>query len=90
MAGKASAKVKARVRGKTSTRKHKCAALENGNGNHRGITEVTLIPGDGIGPEVMAAAVKVIEAGGVRVKWDIQQAGAAALKLYDDPVRRLY
>ena len=86
MAGKVSVRAKAKVSGKTSARTHKCAALEKGNGNHRGAVEVTLIPGDGIGPEVMAAAVKVIEASGVRVKWDIQQAGAAALKLYDDPV----
>ncbi len=31
---------------------------------------VTLIPGDGIGPEVTAAAARVIEAAGVQVNWD--------------------
>jgi isocitrate dehydrogenase (NAD+) len=68
-------------------RKHHLAALENGikAGHHR-TAEVTLIPGDGIGPEVMGAAVRVIEAAGIRIKWDTQEAGAAALKRQDNPV----
>jgi len=37
---------------------------------------VTLIPGDGIGPEVVDAAVRVIEATGVDIAWDRQEAGA--------------
>ncbi len=41
---------------------------------------ITLIPGDGIGPEVIAAAASVVEATGVRVTWDRQLAGAAALE----------
>jgi isocitrate dehydrogenase (NAD+) len=41
---------------------------------------VTLIPGDGVGPEVTRAAVRVLEAAGVRVDWDLQQAGSTALK----------
>jgi len=40
---------------------------------------VTLIPGDGVGPEVTGAAVRVLEAAGVQITWDLQQAGAAAL-----------
>ncbi|MEN2995055.1 MAG: isocitrate/isopropylmalate dehydrogenase family protein [Thermodesulfovibrio sp.] len=36
---------------------------------------VTLIPGDGIGPEISLAMVKVVEATGVEIKWDIQYAG---------------
>lgn len=72
---------------KAAVAKHKCAALESCNGgSHRRIAEATLIPGDGIGPEVMAAAVRVIEASGVRIKWDTQEAGAAALKRQDNPV----
>jgi isocitrate dehydrogenase (NAD+) len=47
---------------------------------------VTLIPGDGVGPEVTGAAVRVLEAAGVRVKWDIQQAGATALKNSGTPI----
>ncbi|MCX7988247.1 MAG: isocitrate/isopropylmalate dehydrogenase family protein [Thermodesulfovibrio sp.] len=36
---------------------------------------ITLIPGDGIGPEISEAMVKVVEATGVEIKWDIQNAG---------------
>ncbi len=36
---------------------------------------VTLIPGDGIGPEISEATVKVLEATGVKFNWDIQHAG---------------
>lgn len=39
---------------------------------------VTLIPGDGIGPEVTAAAQAVIAAAGVSIAWDVCAAGAAA------------
>jgi isocitrate dehydrogenase (NAD+) len=37
----------------------------------------TLIPGDGIGPEVTAATLRVIEAAHVRIEWEVQEAGAA-------------
>src|SRR3954449_8008361 len=37
---------------------------------------VTLIPGDGIGPEVVTAARRIIEATGAPVAWDEQRAGA--------------
>jgi isocitrate dehydrogenase (NAD+) len=40
---------------------------------------VTLIPGDGIGPEVAAAAVRVVAATGLDVDWETQPAGATAL-----------
>ena len=41
----------------------------------------TLIPGDGIGPEVTAATVQVIDATGVKIEWDRQElVGAEALK----------
>jgi isocitrate dehydrogenase (NAD+) len=49
-------------------------------------TVVTLIPGDGVGPEVIGAAVEVLEGAGVRVHWDTQLAGAAALKNSGTPV----
>lgn len=39
---------------------------------------ITLIPGDGIGPEVTAAACAIVEAVGVAVQWDVQPAGLAA------------
>lgn len=41
--------------------------------------KVTLIPGDGIGPEVTDAAVKCCEALGVDIHWEIYQAGETAL-----------
>ncbi|MFM7719513.1 MAG: isocitrate/isopropylmalate family dehydrogenase, partial [Actinomycetota bacterium] len=41
---------------------------------------VTLIPGDGIGPEVSAAARAVLDATGVGIDWDVQEAGAAVLE----------
>ena len=47
--------------------------------------EVTLIPGDGVGPEVIGAAVSVLEATGVKLKWDRQLAGAAGIKRYGSP-----
>ena len=37
---------------------------------------LTLIPGDGIGPEITDAVVKIIEKAGVEINWDIQSAGA--------------
>lgn len=37
---------------------------------------ITLIPGDGIGPEITRAMVKVVEATGVDIKWDTVNAGA--------------
>ena len=42
---------------------------------------VTLIPGDGIGPEITKAVVKILEEAGAQIEWDIQTAGAdVALK----------
>ncbi|WP_394822077.1 isocitrate/isopropylmalate dehydrogenase family protein [Pendulispora albinea] len=38
---------------------------------------ITLIPGDGIGPEVSDATRRVLEAAGVAIEWDVQEAGAA-------------
>jgi len=44
---------------------------------------VTLIPGDGIGPEVVAATVRVLEASGVQFKWERAEAGAEVVAKYD-------
>ena len=41
---------------------------------------VTLIPGDGVGPEVIAATRKVLEATGVEFQWEVINAGASALE----------
>ncbi|MBA3322292.1 MAG: isocitrate dehydrogenase (NAD(+)) [Pyrinomonadaceae bacterium] len=45
---------------------------------------ITLIPGDGIGPEVAAAVVRIIEAAGVEVAWETHYAGAQALEKFGD------
>lgn len=47
---------------------------------------VTLIPGDGIGPEISRSARRCIEATGVKVKWDIVEAGEAVIKKYKTPL----
>jgi isocitrate dehydrogenase (NAD+) len=47
---------------------------------------ITLIPGDGVGPEVTAAVVRIIEASGVAIEWESFIAGAEALARYGDPL----
>ncbi len=47
---------------------------------------VTLIPGDGIGPEISEATVKVLEATGVKFNWDIQHAGEEVYKKEGTPL----
>jgi isocitrate dehydrogenase (NAD+) len=47
---------------------------------------VTLIPGDGIGPEVVSAAVEVIEAAGARLQWERAAAGAGAVPTHGTPI----
>jgi isocitrate dehydrogenase (NAD+) len=45
---------------------------------------VTLIPGDGIGPEVSTATRRVLEATGIAFEWDVQEAGVTALEKVGD------
>lgn len=47
---------------------------------------VTLIKGDGIGPEITEATIKVIEAAGARIKWEEVSAGESALKKFNTPL----
>ncbi len=47
---------------------------------------VTLVPGDGVGPEICEAAVRVLEATGVQLDWDVQQAGERAIKEFGTPL----
>lgn len=47
---------------------------------------VTLIPGDGIGPEVTKAMVKVVEATGVDIKWEEVKAGEEVIEKYNTPI----
>ena len=48
--------------------------------------DVTLIPGDGTGPEVVTAARRVLEATGVEFHWVIQDAGANVVEKYGTPL----
>src|SRR4029078_12581072 len=43
---------------------------------------ITLIPGDGIGPEIVAATVRIIEAAVVDIAWETHIMGAQALEKY--------
>jgi isocitrate dehydrogenase (NAD+) len=43
---------------------------------------VTLIPGDGIGPEVTEAVLRILKVGGVTIEWDPHEAGVTALERY--------
>src|SRR6476469_10593299 len=45
---------------------------------------ITLIPGDGIGPEVASNVVRIIEAAGVEVQWETHYAGAQALEKFGE------
>ncbi len=48
--------------------------------------KITLIPVDGIGPEVTDAMVKVVEASGVKIKWERVDAGEALIEKYNTPM----
>ena len=46
----------------------------------------TLIPGDGIGPDITDATVRILEASGAQFDWDRRLAGMAAVDKFDDPM----
>ena len=48
--------------------------------------KVTLIPGDGTGPEIMATVRKVVDATGVKIDWDVQEAGVDIMKTAGTPL----
>jgi len=48
--------------------------------------DVTLIPGDGIGPEITEQTVRVLEATGLHFNWDVQRAGMSAVDAGLDPL----
>jgi isocitrate dehydrogenase (NAD+) len=48
--------------------------------------KVTLIPGDGIGPEITDAVLRIIEATGVEVEWEECLAGTEAVNRFGDPL----
>ena len=47
---------------------------------------ITLIPGDGVGPEVSAAARRVIDATGVDIEWEVHDAGLDVMDTYGEPM----
>jgi isocitrate dehydrogenase (NAD+) len=47
---------------------------------------ITLIPGDGIGPEITKAVTKVLEHSGVKIEWEVVEGGLTALEKYHDPL----
>ena len=49
-------------------------------------TRVTLIPGDGIGPSICRATVRLLEAAGAEISWEEHVAGMAAVAKYGDPI----
>jgi len=49
-------------------------------------TPVTLISGDGIGPSISSATVRLLEAAGADIQWDAQYAGMAGVARYGDPI----
>lgn len=48
--------------------------------------KVTLIPGDGIGPEVIGAARKIIDASGANIEWDVVKAGEEVIEEFGTPL----
>ena len=50
------------------------------------MTKVTLIKGDGIGPEISESVVKIIEASGADIEWDIQTAGLDVIETEGVPL----
>ncbi|HZS59538.1 MAG TPA: isocitrate/isopropylmalate family dehydrogenase [Gemmatimonadaceae bacterium] len=49
-------------------------------------TPVTLIPGDGIGPGITAATVRILEAAGAQIAWETHVAGLAGVMQHHDPM----
>ena len=50
------------------------------------VYKVTLIPGDGIGQEVSEAARRCVEATGVKINWEVEEAGAEVMEKYGTPL----
>jgi len=49
-------------------------------------TKITVIPGDGIGPEVSRSTMQVLDAAGAELEYEIQPAGAAAVEQFGSPL----
>src|SRR6185503_15979005 len=74
-------------------RRDRRGSLPGGSGNHSSqrhagpmTFDVTLIPGDGIGPEITEQTVRVLEATGLKFNWDEELAGMAAVEATGTPL----
>jgi len=47
---------------------------------------VTLIPGDGVGPDITAAARRVLDASGAQIEWEVVEAGEKVIAEYGEPL----
>jgi isocitrate dehydrogenase (NAD+) len=56
------------------------------NRNEASRIEATLIPGDGIGPEIVEAVQIVLDRMGSPFVWDVQQGGMVAIQKIGDPL----
>ncbi|MBJ7249534.1 MAG: isocitrate dehydrogenase, partial [Thermoleophilia bacterium] len=54
--------------------------VRRGNLVTKNTQAVTLIPGDGVGPEVAESARKIVDASGVKIDWQVHEAGAEVFK----------
>ncbi|MET0163833.1 MAG: isocitrate/isopropylmalate family dehydrogenase, partial [Vicinamibacterales bacterium] len=52
----------------------------------KGGIPATLVPGDGIGPEISAAVVEILAAVGAPFEWETQEGGMAAAEKSGDPL----
>ena len=50
------------------------------------MTDVTLVTGDGIGPEIAEATRRCVDATGAEIKWDIVEAGTDVMELLGTPL----
>ena len=72
----------------TRPRSHNSKVKSRGRGRPRPHNQtnmaykITLIPGDGIGPEVTQAAVRILEATGIKFEWETFQVGAEAFEKF--------
>ena len=67
-------------------RRQSLRAEEGRDGGCNGKEKVTLIPGDGVGPSLVDAALEVLDAAGAEIEWDRQEAGADVMDKYGTPL----
>jgi isocitrate dehydrogenase (NAD+) len=73
-------------RGSANTRLGRSRLVSDTVTMTRGAIPATIIPGDGIGPEIMATVSQILDALGAPFDWDTRQAGLAGIEQYGDPL----